>query len=89
MSLKRYAAKRDASEAAIVQALAAVGAQVIRLEPFDLLVLHQGRLWMLDAKTGTERMRTKTQQRLVAEGWPLHFVTTPDEALRVILPAGT
>lgn len=87
MSLKRYAAKRDASEAAICQALTQVGALWIQLDVFDLLVLFRG-LWLLEVKTdrkagGRDRM-TLSQARLRAAGWPIHEVRTPDDALRAI-----
>lgn len=83
MSLKRYAARRDSTEAAIVTALRKFGAQVLTLDRFDLLVLFRGQLFMLDAKAGRART-TVTQDTLIALGWPLHYVKTPDEALRAI-----
>lgn len=83
MSLKRWAARRDSTEAAIVTALRQVGAQVLTLDRFDLLVLFHGRLFMLDAKSRHGRA-TVTQDTMIALGWPLRYVETPDEALKAI-----
>jgi predicted deacetylase len=83
MSLHRYAAKRDATEVDIVKALRQVGADVLLLGAFDLLVLFRGSLFMLDAKSRTGRP-TASQRRLSQRGWPLHYVRTPEDALQVI-----
>lgn len=83
MSLKRFAAKRDGNEKAIVKALVKAGAQVLRLDRFDLLVLYRGKLTMLDAKTLKGRT-TLSQDALIAEGWPLCYVRDEIEALRAI-----
>lgn len=83
MSLKRWNARRDATEPAIKQALDQIGAQHLSLDTFDLLVLFRGRLFMLDAKTRQGRP-TKTQETLIALGWPLTYVETPDDALKAI-----
>lgn len=77
------ARKRDRTEAAILQALHCIGAEYLLLDPFDILVLHRGQLFMLDAKSPGGR-QTKLQQQLVAQGWPLHFVETPYQALAVL-----
>lgn len=79
----RRAAKRDTTEPAIVAALLQVGASVLRLDAFDLLVLYRSHLFMLDAKSPGGR-QTASQQRLIAGGWPLTFVETPIGALRCI-----
>lgn len=83
MSIKRFDARRDATEPAIVRALVQVGALVLRLDQFDLLVLFHGRLTMLDCKTAKGKP-TASQLALIAAGWPLHFVVTVDDALRVL-----
>lgn len=83
MSLKRWNARRDSTEPDILEALRRVGAEVIRLDAFDLLVLHRGRLHMLDCKSEGGKV-TAGQRRLLARGWPLKFAETPDEALKVI-----
>ncbi len=83
MSLNRYNAKRDQSEAAILQALRDVGADYLLLDAFDALVWWRGKLTMLDAK-GAKGKPTKGQQALIDRGWPLRFVTTPQEALTAI-----
>jgi hypothetical protein len=75
--------RRDANEPAIVHALRQAGAEVMRLHPFDMLVLYHGQLFMLDAKMpkgGT----TAAQDALVEAGWPLCYVRDPIDALRAI-----
>ena len=83
MSLGRHAKRRDQSEAAIVQALRQVGAQVIQCDAFDLLVIYQGHTFMLECKTGKEPL-TARQERLLADGWPLHVVRDVEQALKAI-----
>lgn len=83
MSLKRFATRRDGTEPAILRALSQVGADYIRLDAFDVLVLFRGRLTMLDCKTVRGR-RTRNQQVLLDRGWPLQFVVTPADALAAI-----
>ena len=83
MSLKRYAAKRDQSEKAILQALKQVGADYLLLDKFDALVFYKGQLTMLEVKTGKGRI-TKSQQELADRGWPVQFVRDVDSALKAI-----
>ena len=80
----RYAAKRDQSEKSILQALAIVGADYILLDAFDVLVWYQGRIVLLECKTPKKGRKTVSQKNLVERGWPLHFVTTPEQALKAI-----
>lgn len=83
MSIKRWNAKRDANEPGIVSALKQVGAKVLRLDAFDLLVLYRGTLFMLDAKM-PEGRTTSAQDELLEDGWPLHMVVDEMSALRAI-----
>ena len=83
MSLKRYAARRDANEGVIVKALRKAGAKVMRLDKFDLLVCYRGRLFMLDPKMPKGRP-TEAQDDLTADGWPLTYVRDEMAALRAI-----
>jgi hypothetical protein len=83
MSLKRWDAKRDANEPDVIRALRRVGAQVVRLDVFDLLVLFRGQPYLIDIKSEHGKP-TRAQRTLVALGWPLRFVQTPEEALAVI-----
>lgn len=81
MSLKRYAAKRDAAEKPIVEALRAVGAEVTLISGDgapDLLVRFRGNVVALEVK-GTNGRQTKAQQE---SQWPI--VRTADEALTAI-----
>lgn len=83
MSHKQVTTRRDATEPAILRAIAKVGADYLLLDPFDVLVLFRGRLTMLDCKTATGRP-TRNQTVLIQRGWPLRFVTTPEAALLAI-----
>src|SRR3990167_2007282 len=87
MSLKRWNAKRDQNEVAIVRALWKAGAAVLRLDAFDMLVLYRGHLFMLDAKMPKGRP-TEAQAALLACGWPLRYVRDEMSALRAIGAAG-
>ena len=88
----RLAAKRDANEAAIVDALIAHGCTVTRLSQAgvpDLLVGHfqdHRRRWaLLEVKSGTNRLTP--DQRAFMEyhsGCPAYVVRTPQDALDVL-----
>lgn len=53
--MRRYAAKRDASEPEIVSTLKQCGFSVYRMDqPADLLVGFRRRMWLVEAKTGTK-----------------------------------
>ena len=86
--MKRYAAKRDTTEREILRALAAVGADYLLLDAFDVLCLYRGQVYMLECKTpqskkGTVR-KTKSQRDLTARGWPVYYVTSGESALQAI-----
>jgi len=83
VSLHRYNPRRDRTEPAILQALHRVGARYLTCDPFDVLVLFRGAVFMLECKTEKGRP-TRTQELLLAEGWPVVVVRTPAEALRAI-----
>lgn len=83
MSLKRYAARRDANEPEIFRALRDVGALVLPLDKFDALVLFRGKIHMMDCKVKKGRA-TKNQDKLINEGWPLAFVRDELSALKMI-----
>lgn len=79
------AAKRDAVERGIVEGLRRCGYRVLLLDRFDLLVYGHGQFYMLDCKSPGGKP-TASQEKLVAEGWPLHFVQTLEEALEIVRP---
>lgn len=84
MSLKRYATKRDQSESGILRAISRVGADYILMDAFDVLVLFRGDVFLLECKTPKKGRQTVNQKELVRRGWPLKFVTTPEQALHAI-----
>lgn len=92
MTVWRRAAKRDANEAGIVEALEAAGAKVWRLSlPLDLLVGLHGRFVLLEVKREGERKpradraaQTETIAECQRKGLPCYVVRTPEEALQAI-----
>lgn len=81
--------RRDSTERDIFQALRAVGCQVLPLDKIDALVLTPaGRVLLLDCKTPLSKQGrydlTPSQKALLAAGWPLHCVTTREQALALI-----
>jgi hypothetical protein len=79
MSLKRWAARRDANEEPIVQALRRCGAEVWFISGAgapDLLVKYRNRIYAGEVKTATGKLRASQGAFPV---W-----RTPDEALREI-----
>jgi hypothetical protein len=90
MTVWRRAAKRDATEAAIVDALQAAGAHVWRLSlPLDLLVGLHGRFVLLECKSDKRVRKDRAKQTAtIAEcqrkGLPVYVVRTPEDALQAI-----
>jgi Holliday junction resolvase len=88
VSVRRRAAKRDANERPIIDALEMVGATVVQLSEKgapDLLVGYQGRTYLLEVK-GTHSGLTRDQE-VFHEAWrgrPIHVVRTPEGALTVV-----
>ncbi len=86
MSLKRWAAKRDANEASIVCALEQAGAYVFHLSGAgvpDLFVNFRGVWTPLEVKSPMGRA-TKSQRAVMHAGITVHRVETVEDAFRVI-----
>lgn len=84
---KRHNAKRDANEPAIVAALIAAGASVVRLdEPMDLLIGFRGVTYLLDPKMPKTGRPTDKQLKFMDtwRGGPAGFVRDEVEALKFI-----
>ena len=81
----RYDAQRDANEKEIVEALRAVGAKVLHLDDVDLLVGFRDRLYMMEVKTATGKLKKGKQQAFFRE-WAgyVWIVRTVDQALGLI-----
>lgn len=77
----RRAAKVDSTAKDLVYAARQMGAKVMPLNVVvDALVLHKGRVFVVDWKTphGTRNpklVRTHAQMALEAEGWPIHYIS--------------
>jgi hypothetical protein len=89
------AARTDANQVAIVEALRAVGAKVYVSSSFgqgfpDLVCLYRGRLSLLEVKDGSKppsaQKLTPEQVRFHAEwdGGPVHVVNSVEAALAAI-----
>lgn len=84
--MPKWAAKRDANEMQIVQAMRQVGATVILMKlPVDAIVLFRGATYLMDFKAVNGRL-TEGQRKLRDEwqGGPLAFPRSIDEALTFI-----
>ena len=86
--MPRYAAKRDLNEPVIVQALEAVGCDVLQATDVDLIVGRAGKNYLVEVKRpkrATESRIRPIQKRL-RESWRGQYaiVTSVDEALRAV-----
>lgn len=76
--------KRDAVEPEIVKGLRDSGYKVLLLDTFDAMILTpRGSIFMVDFKSPDGKPKP-SQLKLIAEGWPLHFVTTTEQALEIV-----
>jgi hypothetical protein len=86
MSLNRYAARTDSTQADIIKALTKVGAKVWKIKwPVDLLVTFKGLLYGVECKRDDKAKLTKDQQEFFRHcGAMAVRANTPEEALRGI-----
>lgn len=84
MKYRGHDPKRDANELEIVRTLQAVGATVLRLDDFDLLVGWRGINYLMEVKM--EKGRLNEKQIELFDWWrgQQTVVRTPDQALEVI-----
>lgn len=87
-ALRRYNAKRDSNEPAIVQTFRDMDCMVWRLDrPVDLLIYVwkslSDRLLLVEVKTKTGVL-TDDQREFVDAGWPVHVIRTEDEAINLV-----
>jgi hypothetical protein len=83
----RYAARVDANQAAIVEALRKAGAYVWVIGlPVDLLVGYKGHTWLIEIKRDSKARLTPLQADFFKNwmGGTLCRVDIPDAALRMI-----
>ena len=86
----RHAARTDAGQKAIIDALHKIGAKVYYLKlPLDLLVCHRGRTFLIECKEPDGRL-TKAQVEFIAS-WPgeVYVVRSPSEAVEMALRGPT
>ncbi len=82
----RHAARTDAGQKAIVDALHKIGARTYYVKlPLDLLVCYRKRTLLLECKEPDGRL-TKAQVEFIAS-WPgeVHVVRSPSEAINACL----
>lgn len=88
----RRAAKVDDNHGAVVQALRACGARVLSLAALgdgcpDLLVLHRGKLRLIEIKDGAKppsKRKLTPDQIEFHRDWPVSIVETVDQALALV-----
>lgn len=83
----RRAARVDANQAQIVSALRAAGAYVWIIGlPVDLLVGHEGKMYLVEVKNGPKKTLTRLQQDFFSNwcGGGLHRIDNAEEALNMI-----
>lgn len=87
-ALRKYNAKRDSNEPAIVRAFQDMDCMVWRLDrPVDLLVYVwkslSDRLLLVEVKTKTGVLND-SQREFVDAGWPVHVIRSEDEAINLV-----
>ena len=87
-ALRRYNAKRDANEPAIVNVFRDMGCLVHRLDtPVDLLVkvykAVRDTIVLVEVKLPGKDLND-TQRKFVDAGWPVHVIRSEDEAINLV-----
>jgi hypothetical protein len=83
VTLNRYAKKRDENEPEIIEALEDAGCLVMQTDKIDLLVQRGTQQFLLEVKMPKGKL-TRLQAELLAEGWRIAVVRSPEEALKAI-----
>jgi hypothetical protein len=88
MSVRRRAAKRDANERAIINALASIGATVVQVSETgfpDLVVGYSGITWLMEVKAPGKGLTADQQDfHKVWRGSHIHMVESVEQAFRAI-----
>lgn len=87
-ALRRYDAKRDANEPAIVRVFQDMGCLVHRLDtPVDLLVkvykAVRDTIILVEVKIPGKDLNDN-QRAFVEAGWPVHVIRTEDDAINLV-----
>ena len=82
MARSKYAMRRDNNEPEIIEALRAVGAEVLALDFVDLLVYYKNDLYMLEVKMPKGKQTAKQVKE--HPKWPIHTVRDVSMALLAI-----
>lgn len=89
----RRAAKVDRNHPEIVAALRTAGVQVLSLAAIgkgvpDLLLLHRGRLQLVEVKDGSQspsRRRLTPLQEAFRAAWPVAVIDSADDAIALFM----
>lgn len=85
MTIKRWAAKKDANSADIVAALRKAGCQVAILDwPCDLVVKRADMFFLVEIDGVTKYRRRADKQLEFLATWNIPRVKTPEEALLAV-----
>lgn len=85
----KYAASVDLNQKEIIDALKAIGCDVLDIGmPVDLLVGYRASNFLIEVKQPGEKPRTDTQKTFIAD-WrgQVRVVTTPEEAITLVTRA--
>jgi hypothetical protein len=86
--IPRFAKKRDLNEPSIVEALEAIGCDVLRASDVDLIVGRAGINYLLEVKRPKfkSESRIRPVQKRLRDSWKGQYaiVSTPVEALQAV-----
>ena len=75
-----YNKRTDTAAKPLIAAVKQLGARYLPLNSvIDGIVEHRGRVLLVDWKTPGHETLTPTQAKLVAAGWPIHFISTIEQ----------
>jgi ATP-dependent exoDNAse (exonuclease V) beta subunit len=82
--MARRAARIDSTARDLTKTARSLGADVLPLNGIvDCLVLHRRRVFVVDWKSKGGTL-TEDQAKLVARGWPIHFVSTEQQLIDLL-----
>lgn len=83
--MPRWRARTDSTHRAVAAALRSLWPTVNARYPADFLCWHPARgVILVDAKSpGKLQDKTAMQTKLLAEGWPIYFVTSPEDVMQL------
>lgn len=84
MARRRAIHRPDTTSKALIAYAKQLGAEYLPLDgAIDGLLLHRGAVVMVDWKTPGATL-TETQAKLVANGWPVRFLSKPEHVQELL-----